>query len=429
LIGLTLTWWWLLGLAVCLPCLGLITLTNALRSYSRRRLEERCDAHGRSELVDQVAHFDERTARASDALSIALGMLVAFAFSQGLLQSLPARGVGPLMALVILVLGVAYVTAEVVGSVFAEAVIEWSWPLAGFIRTVGVPLTIAIRLLERLVARLSGGEEPVRPASVEVEVPAEPEDSEDFEAELPEKARELLEHAVKLTRTDVVEIMTPATEIVSLPSTATANEAARMFRESGRSRIPVYGESRDDVLGILYAKDLFPPMTDPDQARRIVPSELVRPPFFIPESKNAFELLEELRARRTQIALILDEYGGVVGLITLEDLLEELVGVIDDEHDEPTPADLIRHIGGLRYEIDASLPIELVNERLELDLPTDNGFQTVAGLALHSLGRLPELGDSCRLAGVEMTVAEVAEHAIRRLILDLGASAQSENGR
>jgi CBS domain containing-hemolysin-like protein len=407
----------------------LITLTNALRSYSRRRLEERCDAHGRAELVDQVAHFDERTARASDALSVALGMLVAFAFAEGLSLSFPARGLGLLMAVAILVIGAAYVTAGVVGSVFAEAVIELLWPLSGFIRTVGVPLTFAIRLLERLVARLAGTEESARPASVEVEVPAEPEDSEDLEAELPEKARELLEHAVKLTRLDVVEIMTPATEIVSLPSTASANEAARAFRESGRSRIPVYGESRDDVLGILYAKDLFPPMTDPENARRIVPSELVRPPFFIPESKNAFELLEELRARRTQIAMILDEYGGVVGLITLEDLLEELVGVIDDEHDEPTPSDPIRHLGGSRYEIDASLPIELVNERLELDLPTNDGFQTVAGLALHSLGRLPELGDSCRLAGIEMTVAEVAEHSIRRLVLDLGESGQPENGR
>jgi CBS domain containing-hemolysin-like protein len=116
---------------------------------------------------------------------------------------------------------------------------------------------------------------------------------------------------------------------------------------------------------------------------------------------------------------VLDEYGGVAGLITLEDLLEELVGPIDDEHDVPTPDDPVVSLGGSLYEVDASLPIEALNERLELNLPTDGDYQTVGGLAFDALGRVPEPGSIFLVEGVEFTVLEVVDHSIRRLRLNL----------
>ena len=119
---------------------------------------------------------------------------------------------------------------------------------------------------------------------------------------------------------------------------------------------------------------------------------------------------------------MLDEYGGVAGLVTLEDLLEELVGPIDDEHDVPTPADPVRQLGGSRYEVDATLPVEALNERLGLHLPTDGEFLTVGGLAFHALGRVPEPGATFRADGVEFTVVDVADHRIRRLVLDLNGA-------
>jgi CBS domain containing-hemolysin-like protein len=421
-------WWSLLGLAVFLPHLGLLAFTKSLNSYSRRRLEDLCHARGSMAVVDEVAHYDERTARASEALFVVSGLLLAAILGDGFARAKFSRELEFSLAPILAVLGLGYLTAAVVGTVFAEAIIVHLWPVSWSLRWIGFPLTFGIRRLERLVARLADAEgASSRPASVEVEVPAESDEAEDMEAELPEKARELLEHAVALTRTEVGEIMTPRTEIVSLPATVSARDAALTFRETGLSRIPIYGVNRDDVLGILYAKDLFPTMTDPDRSAEIVPAELVRSPLFVPESKNAFVLLEEFRAQRTQLAVILDEYGGVAGLITLEDLLEELVGYIDDEHDVPTPDDPIRLLGEGRFELDAALPIELVNERLNLRLPTDEDFQTVGGLALHSLGRVPEIGDSFRVGAVAMTVAEVSDHAVRRLILDL-KPAESGNG-
>lgn len=413
------------------PHLGLLAFTRALRSYSRRRLEERCEARGFSELlVDEIAHLDERTAQASEMLFLLSGIVLAITFGSLLLSTEYTPGIQVSFVLITLAAGLTYVLTAICGGVFAEAVIELLWPIAGTIRALALPFTFAVRQVERFIVLLAGAEEAsARPASVEVEVPAESEEeSDDLEAELPDKARELLEQAVTLTRTDVSEIMTPRKEITSLPATVSAKDAARVFRDTGKSRIPIYGENRDDVVGILYAKDLFPPMTDPDRSTPVVPAELVRPPFFVPESKNAFELLEEFRAKRTQLAMILDEYGGVSGLITLEDLLEELVGVIDDEHDVPTPDDPIRKLGEARYEVDASLSIEELNERLQLKFPTDEGFQTAAGLALHSLGRLPALGDSFRVDQAELTVAEVADHTVRRLIIDLNPAA-SDDGK
>jgi CBS domain containing-hemolysin-like protein len=131
-----------------------------------------------------------------------------------------------------------------------------------------------------------------------------------------------------------------------------------------------------------------------------------------------------MRLQRRQIAIVLDEYGGVAGLVTLEDLLEELVGAIDDEHDVPTPADPVRELGDARYEVDATLPVESLNERLGLRLPTNGEFTTVGGLALHSLGRVPHPGDTFRADGVEFQVVDVQDHRIRRLVIDLqGATA------
>ena len=202
-----------------------------------------------------------------------------------------------------------------------------------------------------------------------------------------------------------------------LPATASAAHAAKTFRDSGLSRIPMFGENRDDILGILYAKDLFPAMTEPDAA--IVPRKLIRPAYFVPETKNASDLLNEFRARRSQIAIVLDEYGGVAGLVTLEDLFEALVGPIDDEHDVPTPEDPVIPLGGSRYEVDATVPVEDLNERLGLHLPTDGDFQTVGGFAFNALGRLPSPGESFHAAGVEFTVVEVVDHAIRRVHLEL----------
>jgi CBS domain containing-hemolysin-like protein len=399
-----------------------IALTTSLRSYSRTLLEERCARQGHPERADEVAHLDLKTERSAEALAVLTGMLLAGLAGLGVAQWGRAAGVDKMILLVLAIGLLGYVLAGVFGKVFAEAIIDATWPVSGFIRTTAWPLTFGFRQVERLVEWFAGSDESSpRPASVEVEIsiPDEEDVAEDEEPDLPEPVRHMLQRTVELTRTDVAEIMTPRPMIVSLPVMVSAEDAAASFRQTGLSRIPLFGANHDDIVGILYIKDLFAKLTEVKDFHSVSPRKLVRPACFIPETKNAFELLEEMRTQRRQIAIVLDEYGGVAGLVTLEDLLEELVGTIDDEHDVPSSADSIRPLGGSLYEIDATLPVESLNERLGLNLPTDGEYLTVGGLAFHELGRVPEPGETFRADGVQFTVVDVKDHRIRRMRIEL----------
>ncbi len=419
--------WTLLGLLALGLHLVSVTLTKALRTYSRSRLEDVCARHGRAARADDVAHHDERTERAAETLAVITGLMLAALLGVMSDRVSPGFATQAVWVIALGLGGLGYVLAGVVGRVFAEPVLDALWPVAGWLRSATGPLTFVIRRVEGLVERLAApADAPPRPTSVEVEIPADVDHPEDDEADLPESTRELLQHAVALTRRDVAELMTPRSLMVVLPSSVTARAAAKVFRDTGKSRIPLYGENRDDIVGILYAKDLFPRMTDAPGPDAVIPRQLARPAYCVPESKNAYDLLEEFRAKRTQIAIVLDEYGVVVGLIALEDLLEDVVGTIDDEHDVPTPADPVFPLGGARYEVDAALSVEDLNERLDLKLPTDGDFLTVGGFVFHELGRLPEPGATFRYDGIEFQILAVADHSIRRVRIDLQPAARSQ---
>ena len=424
---ITLVWTLALGIPVLTLHLLSVTLTKALRTYSRSRLENLCAERGHPGRADEVAHNDERTERAAETLAVVTGLSLAALLGAAVDREAPTLAVEAVIAIALTVGGLGYVLAGVIGRVFAENVLDNVWPAAIWLRLFTSPLTFGTKQVESLVERLARQPDATpRPASVEVEIPSDGDHSDDNETDLPESTRELLQHAVALTRRDVSELMTPRSLIVTLPSSTSAKAAARIFRETGKSRIPLFGENRDDIVGILYAKDLFPRMTETTDTSTIIPRSLVRPAHCVPETKNAYELLEEFRTQRTQIAIILDEYGGVAGLITLEDLLEELVGDIDDEHDVPTPEDSVIPLGGTRFEVEASVSIEDFNERLGVKLPTDGDFLTVGGFVFHSIGRLPEPGATFRVDGMEFQIVEVLDHSIRRVHVDLQPAAVVE---
>jgi len=432
--GMSLIWILAMGLPVLALHLLSIVLTKAIQSYSRSLLEERCTARGRSERAQEVERLDHKTERATEALAVLTGLLLAALMGVGVgLATVPLRVV--VVFVPVLVIGLlGYVIAGVIGKVFAEVVIDLFWPLAGSLRAAALPLTFGLRQVERLVESLSGRSQSLhRPAHLQLEIPVEDDTpDEDAEPELPESAHVLLQQAVVLTRTDVGELMTPRLSIVLLPSTVSAAESAATFRRTGLSRIPIFEESRDDIVGVLYAKDLFARMTEARTPTAISPRDLVRPALYVPESKNAYDLLEELRMQRTHFAVVLDEYGSVAGIVTLEDLLEELVGPINDEHDIPPSTDPVRSLGGSRYDVDATLTLDELNLRLGIQLPTDGEFQTIGGLVFHELGRLPAKGDSANAFGVAFTVVEVSEHTIRRLVIDLapeGVAVESERSQ
>jgi CBS domain containing-hemolysin-like protein len=398
-----------------------VALARALRVYSRSRLERICAANGRPRRADSIAKHDEETERAAESLAIMSGLVIASLAGATAAEVEPPAVANIVVATVLGIALVGYIAAAAIGRVFAERLLDALWPIAPILRALAVPLTLVGFGAEWIARHLGGHDDaPPRPASVEVEIPPDDDNPEADEPDLPESVRAMLEHVVELTRRDVSELMVPRSRMVMRPATISALEAADVFRSTGLSRIPLYGENRDDIVGILYAKDLFPALLDAvADSQEVSPRRLARPAYFIPETKAASELLEDLRSRRLQIAVVLDEYGGVVGLITLEDVIEELVGPIDDEHDQPTPSDPLVPLGDGKYEVDATLPLEEVNERLGLQLPTDDDITTVGGYVFHALGRLPEPGATFRRDGIEFTVLEVADHSIRRMRLEL----------
>ena len=277
-------------LAIGLPLLAtqaiLVALGRALRTYSRSRLEEVCELQGRPKRADAIARDDEETERAAESLAVVGGLTLAALVALAAHALLPRLNfeLGLLLAVGLSVF--VHLSASLVGRVWAEILLDTLWPIAGVVRVVATPLTSTAELVETVAYRLAGSSDgPPRPASVEVEFQPDPDDTGDAEAELPESTRAILEHVVALAHRDVAEIMTPSSSMVVLPATISAQQAAKTFRETGLSRIPMFGENRDDILGILYAKDLFPSMIDARDINSIVPRKLIRPAYFVPEPR------------------------------------------------------------------------------------------------------------------------------------------------
>ncbi len=224
--------------------------------------------------------------------------------------------------------------------------------------------------------------------------------------------REMIHGVFELGDTLVREVMVPRPDIVFIERDRAVRQALALALRSGFSRIPVIGENTDDVLGVAYLKDLVRRQQELGEAAAQVPVlEAARPPFFVPDSKPADELLREMQARRNHVAIVVDEYGGTAGLVTIEDILEEIVGEITDEYDRELPP--VEQIDDDSYRVTARLPVHDLAELLDVDLP-DVDVETVGGLLAQALGRVPIPGATAELGGLVL-VAESAKGRRNRI--------------
>ncbi|ACL64182.1 protein of unknown function DUF21 [Anaeromyxobacter dehalogenans 2CP-1] len=226
------------------------------------------------------------------------------------------------------------------------------------------------------------------------------------------------------------DVMVPRSRVKALPADADQQELKRLLLEEGRARMPVYDGTLDDVIGYVMAKDLAAMAWEREL---IVLADLVRPVHFVPEGAKAVHVLRDMQRRRSQIAVVVDEHGGMAGILTLEDLVEELVGDILGEAEEPQPLFEVEPGGAAVVRGDA--PIREVNRALHIDLPEGEGYTTVAGLVIAVAGAMPERGARLRLAdGTEAEVVEATPRVVRRVRLvppppgEAGAGASEENG-
>ena len=228
---------------------------------------------------------------------------------------------------------------------------------------------------------------------------------------LDSEAVDMIEGALAVSEMQVRDVMVPRSHMVVIPLDIPLDEFLPLILESGHSRFPVIGEDRDEVEGILLAKDLLRHYAEGNGPLNI--KALVRPAIVIPESKRLNMLLRDFRASRNHMAIVVDEYGGVSGLITIEDVLEEIVGEIDDEHDEEEEA-VIKPLGKNRFQVNALTEIEDFNDEFGCDF-SDEDYGTIGGLLLAEFGRFPEKGDEVLLVGRFKFLVTAADN--RRIIM------------
>ncbi|MCI0777842.1 MAG: HlyC/CorC family transporter [Chloroflexi bacterium] len=210
--------------------------------------------------------------------------------------------------------------------------------------------------------------------------------------------------------TAVREIMVPRIDIVAEEADASVDDVLRAVMERGFSRIPIYDETIDDIVGVVHAKDLLQFLADGQRPNSL--SEIARPPYFVPEVKHIDELLAELREQRIQLAIVVDEYGGTAGLVTIEDVLEEIVGEIQDEYDREEAA--IERLNDAEAIMDARVGLDELNEMFDLQIEGDD-YDTVGGFVYHQLGRMPAPGDEVQADGIDLRVISVLGRRIKKI--------------
>ena len=294
-------------------------------------------------------------------------------------------------------------------------------PVLAATRLLLWPIWRALQMMDLPVRRLSGHAEQAngRTSEVEQEILQLATEGQ-AGGELDADEMEMITSVIEFHDSRVSEIMTPRTDIEALPVEATREQCVQLILALGHSRIPFYEDTLDGVVGVLYAKDLLAVVAEPFEL-----ATTMRRPFYVPETKAISDLLEEFRAQKVHIAIVLDEYGGTAGLITIEDLVEEIVGEIADEYEEPEP-EMLARIDDRTLEVDARMYIDDLNDELPIDLPEEEDYDTVGGFVFSTLGVIPAAGERFEYEGVEFTVVEAEERRINRIRITQPASPPGE---
>ncbi|MGB5186783.1 MAG: hemolysin family protein [Acidimicrobiia bacterium] len=317
----------------------------------------------------------------------------------------------------------------VVTTLLILAVIPASWALERLLSgwqlaMAFVAMTMLLVLLSDLVPRTIGRSRPrsfayrfsrllaiaIRVGDAANDLVSDEDDDEDDEDDEDREERELISSILEFGDTIVREVMVPRTDMVTLPAAASTDDAVDIVLEAGRSRIPLTGENIDDIVGLLYARDL---LTLYDQAAPPRPArDLAHEAYFVPETKAISELLREMQAKQKHLAIVVDEFGGTAGVVTIEDLIEEIVGEIVDEYDDEKPMVVSLESGD--YLVDARLDVDELASTLSIRFPEEE-WDTVGGLVLGLAGRVPEVGESFEYNDVMLIAEDVQGRRIARV--------------
>ena len=396
------------------------TLTYALRELSRVRLAEHLERRGRGDLLEPtMQHLGDLVFVTAVGRLFANLLVVLLA-----LWLMDATGYRPAAryATAAVVAGLIHLVASVaipnaLAKHAGDAIVGAHVGFLHGLRTALLPLTKLMHVIDRVVERATGASmAAAEPAQViQQEILSVVEEGEK-EGVVGEQEREMIESVIRFRATTAGQIMTARPEIIALPLDATLAVVKQTLEESGHSRIPVYEKTLDHVVGILYARDLLRFLGQ--ATLRFDMRGAIRPAYFVPETKPLRDLLHDFRVKKVHLAIVLDEYGGTTGLVTIEDVLEELVGDISDEHEPLEPA-IFKPLNETTAEADARMYVDELNRRMSLNLPEDAGYDTLGGYVTTTLGRIPEAGTIFEQDGVRFTVLEAEPQKVNRVRIEV----------
>ena len=400
-------------------------VSRSLRHASRAELEEACRRRKSEHLAREVPPAQQSVALGAECLHAIASALFLTALAT-LIASWPAADAwsgwarftlaATLGGLALVAVGV-WIPAAIV-RVWGVTFVLATWPVWRAVTRMLTPLVSAGQQVEFAVQRAAGN------GHASAGEQANDPDARAFLADghrdgvLEDDAREMIEGVIQLGDAEVSQVMTPRTYMLSMRVSLSFAEAVKFVISSGHSRIPVYDKNRDDVKGILHMKDLLPELMKPGEQRPANVAGLLRPAQFVPETKRLDELLQEFQQTRNHMAMVLDEFGGVSGLVTLEDVLEEIVGEIVDEYDDALVEE-IKSIDDRTAEALARVRIDEVNERLGTHLAEDGDFDTIGGFLFSHLGHIPAVGESVTVDDARLTVIDVTRRRIERVRIEV----------
>ena len=414
---------WIAASSLGVTCLSAMS-ARALAEFSPAELEEIGRKWNQPDRLGRILRWQKQVGLAMQSLrtlalaaAAASGGIALWQSSQPLDFAIGAWGPALLIGLLLVLaanLWLPWTFARLWGNPF----VFFAWPVLWGISFLFVPFAFLAHVVDVALHRLAGRN---------LTAPDEESFEEDIrtivseghrEGLLEEDAREMIEGVIELGDADVSQIMTPRTDMLSIPASLSWEEMLDQVIHAGHTRIPVYGRNRDDILGILHTKDLLPELTRGPGQRADHWTKLLRQPVFVPETKPIDALLQELQHGRNHMVVVLDEYGGVSGLVTMEDVLEEIVGEIVDEYD-PAHVEGVRELGPGVCEAMGRVHIDEINERLGLGLPEDADYDTIGGFVFNELGHIPATGEDLVWQNVRITVLDATRRRIERVRIEV----------
>jgi CBS domain containing-hemolysin-like protein len=386
------------------------TIETAFSALMRLSLRLMAERGGRD---DRLGYYLHEPIKLFLPARLLLGLLFSLAtmFIAILTGRTGFQSIGMLLLFVaVFILMCAHVLPTLIVRRQPERVLEVLLPPFDAIARVVAPLTNALVRIMAAEGRRERAEADAAGADDERGESADRGEGAEEPGMIEGDGRKLLQSIVDFSDALVREVMTPRPDMVAIPGEATLDELRALFREQEYSRIPVYGENLDNILGIVYVKDLIQ-LTGHEADQRPI-TGLVRPAMVVPETKKVPELLKEFQQRQQQIAIVVDEYGGTAGLVTIEDLLEEIVGEIRDEYDVETEPVVEEPDGAFVFS--GKVSIDAIGEHLGVEIEPD-GFETIGGYVLTRVGRVPAVGERFELDGMIVEVLEAERRRIHKV--------------